>query len=133
MLSIIVVGGYSSVEGTILKASALSRGRGAGKIAREAASLPIRAVSKLAVVLKFEAESSFVATAAKKAVSILTSSVASCGRDTGRNRERHFRLWPSCEYEQDRTAVEYEAEHHFQTIHHLAQKQVEPMAKSAAG
>ena len=46
---------------------------------------------------------------------------------------RHFRLWPSHEYEQGQTVAENEAENESQTVPHLAQNQVDSMAKSAAG
>ena len=73
----------AKTAGAILKSSVPFCGRGAGKLARVAASLPLTAVLKLESALKFQAESSLVATAARKADSILKPSVASCGRGAG--------------------------------------------------
>ena len=66
--------------GAILNSTMPSCERGAGTISREAASLPLAAVSKLAAVLWFPAESAWVATAADMVGAILNSTIPSCGR-----------------------------------------------------
>ena len=71
--------------GSILNSCVPSCGRRAGTISRATASPPLTAVLKRAAVRNVQAESSFAATAARGAGSILKSSVSSCDSGTEKN------------------------------------------------
>ena len=95
--------------------------------------LPLTAILKLAAVRNYQAKSSFIAAAERKAGSILKSSVPSCGRGAGKITSGIFVCGHHAS--SSRVGQPWNTRQNviLKAIPHLAQKQVDPTAKNADG